>query len=42
MLRQFTGKNEADCGLDLARRDGRLLGVCGEFLMKYRLNVAYE
>jgi hypothetical protein len=38
MLRQFTTKNETDCGLDcslnLVRRDGRFLGVCGEFLMK--------
>jgi hypothetical protein len=41
MLRQFTRKNETDCSLDLARRDGRLLGVCGEFLMEYKLNVAY-
>jgi hypothetical protein len=42
MLRQFTRKNEADCSLDLARRDGRFLGICGEFLMKYKINVAYE
>jgi hypothetical protein len=34
VLRQFTRENEADCSLDLARRDGRFLGVCGEFLKK--------
>jgi hypothetical protein len=34
MLRQFTREDEADGSLDLARRDGRFLGVCGEFLMK--------
>jgi hypothetical protein len=31
VLGEFTGEDEADGGLDLARRDGRLLGVCGEF-----------
>lgn len=30
VLREFTGENEADSGLNFARRDGRLLGVCGK------------
>ena len=35
MLRQFTRENKANSGLNLARRDGRLLGVCGEFWTKW-------
>lgn len=30
MLREFTGKDKTNSGLDFARRDGRLLGVCGK------------
>lgn len=31
VLGEFTGEDESDGGLDLTRRDGGLLVVCGEF-----------
>lgn len=30
VLRELTGEDEANSGLDFARRDGGLLGVCGK------------
>ena len=38
MLRQFTRENETDSCLDLARRDGRFLRVCSEFLSRSQLD----
>lgn len=42
MLWQFGKKNVADCSLDFARRDGKLLGVLAERLRPFVIdNVAY-